>query len=190
MVEKLLQYLLLHKRVALPGIGTLTIVNTPAIYSYTEKKLIAPKSEYILEPRITDQDKNAFIEFLAREDPENATSIRAQWKQFVAAYQLAIFSSILHWNGIGSFEQKSGKVHFQSDYDSQFYFPDIAAEPVIRANSTMTIKVGEDERSKAEMEEILSGKVSKWPWWAYALVIVGLVAVGMAIYWFEYMHKR
>ena len=84
--------------------------------------------------------------------------------------------------GIGSFQKAYEKNYsFHSALSFQEYFPEVVAERIIRSDSNHNVRVGEEDKSRNEMQEILANNVSLKDnsWWIFAIIlaIVGIVAI-------------
>src|SRR5690606_19732628 len=82
---------------------------------------------------------------------------------------------IVNWNGIGKFHQgKDGVVKFDPQPVVVTYEKPVAAEKVIRENSSHQVRVGEDYRTSAQMTEMLftEDDTPKRKWWTLPLVLL------------------
>ncbi len=85
---------------------------------------------------------------------------------------------IIDWNGVGTLSRGlAGEIKFKSAVNNLGYEEPVTAEKVIREKAEHMVRVGEDERTSAEMTEMLNQPEEKKSyWWAYALALA-LLAV-------------
>lgn len=191
MLELILLYLIQNKRIALPGIGLLFIEEKPGRYDYTEKIMRAPTTQYVLHANSNKQNPADFDQYLAEAWNISAEKAKAQWDLFFQQQNdILQQQKTLKWNGIGQFFLGDGGISFLSGFDSKDYFPDIPAVQVIRDNPDMKIRVGEDERTKTQMEAHFAHKKKKIAWWVYLLIVLGVLVMAAAIGYFFYFQKR
>ncbi len=92
--------------------------------------------------------------------------------------------AVINWNGVGTLNKGfAGDIKFTPVTTSMVFEGPIAAEKVIREKSEHMIRVGEDEKTSAEMTEMLSQKEEKKSyWWAYALAVALMAIVFIGWY--------
>jgi hypothetical protein len=83
----------------------------------------------------------------------------------------------INWRGVGTIKKGlGGEIKFQP-HEPVFTEQPVPAEKVLREKAEHTVRVGEEEKTSAEMEEMLAKPEENKPyWWAHALVI-GLLAI-------------
>ena len=87
---------------------------------------------------------------------------------------------VLELKGIGTLTKKASGYSFDANNTIQDFFPDVAAERVIRQNAEHTVKVGEYQKTSTQMhKELQQRKVKKDNWFISALVLgaIGIVAI-------------
>ncbi|WP_153800694.1 hypothetical protein [Foetidibacter luteolus] len=180
MYEALHNYLVLHKQLNLPGIGMLRLEQEPARLDFIEKTLHSPKPAIHF---LTDTPAPArhFYQYLSRWFSFEETDTIRRFNEFVFDLKSDIAGkgkAILP--GIGTIaKNQAGAYTFQTeDIAVEQYFPSIRAERVLRENAEHNIRVGEDEKTSTQMQELLSEKPQSQRWWIAAVI---LAAAGIAV---------
>ncbi len=180
MVDLVARYLSFRKRLSLPGIGTFSVEQLPARLDFPNRLLHAPQS--LLHFSSTAQPDEEFEHWLIEELHTSPVAVKEQQQIFMAGFhQMLSEKNRVEWKGIGSFTKDENKIlHFTSAFESEVTEP-VKAEKVIRKNAEHLVRVGEDEKTNTEMEELLFGgrkKKYKSFWFiALALLLIGLVAI-------------
>ncbi len=157
MYSSIYQYLILHQKASLPGIGTISMQRHPAQYNVAEKAFYPPSYTFELKTG-DDHPSKQFFEWISQ---------REQITEWEAIKQLNDFCSELRnqlsggkevsWEQVGVLK-KNLKGHIV--LDSATVIPGdekaVVVEKVIRENAQHTMRVGERERTSSEMEVILT----------------------------------
>ena len=176
------KYLALNKKLSLPGIGTLVLEDIPARLDFANKTIHSPLSVIRFSSDSTSFN-HQFLDFISQElqvDEEDAfRKVTAILKQLQSNLDS---SGMVELPGIGSFQKAYEKNYsFHSALSFQEYFPEVVAERIIRSDSNHNVRVGEEDKSRNEMQEILANNVSLKDnsWWIFAIIlaIVGIVAI-------------
>ena len=177
MYKELYQYLLQHKELPVPGIGTFLLERKPAVIDFPNKKINPPVYTIALQATTNSTAQNFFtwlgsILHISNHD----AVIRFNDFAFNLKKQVAD-GDIIIWDGVGTISKGlAGDVKFISGAELLLEKP-VTAEKVIRENAGHMVRVGEEEKTSAEMTEMLSKPEEKKSyWWAYALA-VALLAV-------------
>jgi nucleoid DNA-binding protein len=188
MYEELYQYLVQHKSLVMPGIGTFSVERKPAEIDFLNKRMNPPSYAIALQPIVTPASKN-FFNWLADALHISANHADRQFSDFVVDIKNQITSGdIINWNGVGSLSKGlRGDVKFVPSITDLVFEKPVIAEKVIREKSEHMVRVGEDERTSTQMTEMLNQPDEKKSyWWAYALAIA-LLAI-MFIGWYVSEH--
>ena len=180
MVDLIVRFLSTHKRVSLKGIGSFSVEHLPARLDFPNRLLHAP--ETILHYTSDSEEDTIFDEWLMRELRLPSDEIKIQRQNFTDEFKRILNSkNEVEFAGLGRFEKDGNQlIHFTSAFETIVGMP-VVAEKIIRKNTSHSIRVGEEEKTNVEMEELLLRKYRK-PlnlWWliAIALFVSALVAI-------------
>lgn len=176
MYLELYQYLLLHKQLPVPGIGTFSLDRTPARIDFPNKLMYPPVYAFNLQESPGIPAKS-FFHWLGRalHVTDRDAVIRFNDFAFEMKKQIAE-GDLINWNGVGTIiKGLAGEIKF-IPAEPAFKEQPVPAAKVLREKAEHTVRVGEEEKTSVEMEEMLALPAEKrsW-WWAYALV-AGLLA--------------
>jgi hypothetical protein len=181
MYTELYQYLINYKQLSVPGIGTFLLNRNPAEVDFPNKR-INPPSWSVSFRSPASPASNSFFYWLGHilGVSEREAVIRFNDFAFDMRKQIINGSSI-NWKGVGIFTKGlAGEIRFSPEEGGLVTEKPVPAEKVIRERSDHMVRVGEDERTSAEMVEMLSQSDDKKSyWWAWALV-VGLLTIVIA----------
>jgi len=161
------QYLLQHRKLSVPGIGTFLLKREPANLDFANKEIYPPVYTFILKPETASSPKDVILRFNDFYKDLNDTLNR---------------QGEIHWNGLGKIYKNASGVVVLDPVRIQTGNP-LAAHRVLREKAEHMVRVGEDERTSIQMEAMLiPGEEKKSYWWAWALA-VALIAL-MFIGWY------
>jgi nucleoid DNA-binding protein len=181
MVDLVLRYLSFQKKVSLQGIGTFSVEHLPARLDFPNRLLYAPEFilHYSSSAAGTDEQ---FEHWLQNELNVGREDVKTLQQNLSAEFQRTLSEKgEMTLNGLGVFTKDEQKLlHFSSLYETVKGNP-VTAEKIIRKNTSHSILVGEQEKTSAEMTELLTGTKRK-PlnlWWmiALALFLSSLIAI-------------
>lgn len=177
MYPELYQYLLLHKQLPVPGVGTFLLERRPAQIDFPNKQMLPPVYSISMQSSAlipTGKFFNWLGAVLGISQMDAV--IRYNDFAFEVKKQLDKGDTVI-WNGVGVIKKGlAGEIKFAPAEITVTEQP-VPAIKVLREKAEHTVRVGEDERTAAEMEEMLTKPEEKKSyWWAYALAI-GLLAV-------------
>ena len=180
MVDLIVRFLSTHKRVSLKGIGSFSVEHLPARLDFPNRLLHAP--ETILHFTAEAEDDTVFEQWLVQELRQSTDEIKTLRQNFTEEFKRILNSkNEVEFAGLGRFEKDGNQlIHFTSAFETIVGMP-VVAEKIIRKNTSHSIRVGEEEKTNVEMEELLLRKHRK-PlnlWWliAIALFVSALVAI-------------
>jgi nucleoid DNA-binding protein len=188
MYEELYQYLIQHKSLVMPGIGTFSLERKPAEIDFLNKRMNPPSYTVALQPTVVQASKN-FFDWLANALHIPGSDADNKFNDFVVDVKNRISAGdIINWNGVGTLSKGlRGEVKFIPSVTDFVLERPVVAEKVIREKSEHMVRVGEDERTSTQMTEMLNQPDEKKSyWWAYALAIA-LLAI-MFIGWYVSEH--
>ena len=177
MYKELFQFLLLHKELPVPGIGTFLLERSSASVDFPNKQITAPAYQVTLKPGAEPPGKSFFNKLSGLLHQSSRDTV-LQFNDFVFELKKQVMdNAIVDWNGIGSLQKGlAGDIKLLPSSDGWLQAP-VAADKVIREKADHMVRVGEDEMTSAEMTEILNQPEEKKSyWWVYAMII-GILSV-------------
>lgn len=186
MYAELYQYLIQHEQLPVPGIGTFLVERIPAAVNFPERKIEPPVYGISLQPVSNSPSKNFFIWLgAALQVSDREAVIRYNDFSFDLKSQLS-GGDIVNWNGVGQLSKGlAGDIKFIPQ-EKRSLESSVKAEKVMREKAEHMVRVGEDEKTSAEMTELLSHTDEKKShWWAFALIVTVLSVMFIGWYFSE-----
>lgn len=183
MYGELYQYLILHKELHLPGVGTLLYEKQPAHIDITEKMVYPPSHFISFEHNNSTPTKNFFSWLGAKLGTSERDAVR-RFNDFLYDLRNQISTgNKLQWSGIGVLSKGlSGETKFEAESAIHTSGSPIPAVKVLREHAEHTVRVGEDHRTSVQMRELLhAGEEGKRSWWwllALILLILSIIFIG------------
>ena len=179
MQNQIASYLFQHKTCPLPGLGTLSVLNSGAEADFTNKSIAAPKS--FIQFNNTETDTAALLNYLAATSGGNAHEVSEALDHFCDNLKNKITKQDVQLESIGSFfADASGKINFKQEELPAAFTQPVFAERVIHPDAEHQILVGDMETTNTVMTEFLAPKSAvkdRWWIWAIALGTIGLLAL-------------
>jgi CCDC81-like prokaryotic HU domain 2 len=184
--KQIASYLFQYKTCPLPGLGTLSVVNSAAESDFTNKTFSAPRSIVHFEQSETDPD--GLLNYL---------SVKTGADKYEATEALSHFCDNLkqqmtdqtdvQLDNIGSFfVDDSGTINFKQEELPAALMQPVFAERVIHPDAEHQILVGDKETTNTVMTEFLAPKSeTKDRWWIWAIVLGALGLLTLLIYFTE-----
>jgi hypothetical protein len=188
MVEVLNSYLVQHKSLSIPGLGTIYVERKPAQSDFINKQIIAPSYHYRFDRYFDAPDKDFFTYLAAQKEIADYEAIRwyNEW-----AYELRNkirTQEQVEWENVGVLKTDvSGEVVFEAQQNLVSYLVPVPAERVIRTNAQHTMLVGDREVTNKAMTDYLNEEtvyVEKESWWIYALILATIATVVIFFHFF------
>lgn len=173
MYGTLYQYFILHKQLNVPGIGTFQLERKPAVSDFPNKLIYPPSYAISLHHSNASPAMN-FFGWLGKALDINDREAVIRFNDFAFELKRKILSGDrVKWDGVGTLSSGlAGEIRFESAFKEVIAVEPVKAEKVIRDKSEHTVRVGEDEKTSAEMLEYLNQPAEqKNYWWAMALAI-------------------
>ncbi len=177
MYGELYQYLILHKQLNMPGIGTFLLERKPANIDFVNKIAEPPAYTVALHHGNVSPSKNVFSWLATTLDISDLDAIK-RFNEFVVDIKNKVVAGDkFYWDGVGVFSKgMAGEIRFEATLKDMKAGTAIPAVKVIRENAEHTVRVGEQQKTSSEMMELLAPAGKKGlQWWGIAL-IVGLLA--------------
>ncbi len=187
MISLVKSYLLQHKSVSIPGLGTIYVERIPAQSDFVNRQLLPPTYHYRFD-RYFDTPGKDFLLFYRHAKISRIFEAMRLFNEWALNLRNSISgeNQSAELEGIGSISRNSsGDVVFEPAGKPQSYDIEIAAERIIRSNSKHGILVGDKETSNVEMNEYYTEEIhkEKLAWWIYAVIIA---AIALIIIFFNY----
>ena len=188
MIQLINNYLLQHKSVSIPGLGTIYVERIPAQSDFINKQLLPPSYHYRFD-KYFDAPGKEFFSFLAamKSIPEyEAIKVYNEWAMGVRNSIGANKPAML--DGIGTLKRDtSGDVVFEPLSTLRTYDVAVPAQRIIRTNARHTMLVGDKETTTVDMtgyfQKVHKEKAS---WWIYALILAALSLVAIFFHYFKH----
>ena len=184
----LYSYLLQHKSLSIPGLGTIFIERVPARSDFVNKQLLPPAYHFRFNKYFDAPGKDFFAYLALQQKMADYEAIRwyNEW-----AYELRNKISsenpvtleklgVLH-------KDFSGEISFEAERPVPSYLEAVPAKRVIRSQSKHTVLVGDREFSNQQAAEFLHEEtiVEKESWWIYALVLTAFSLIVLFFHFYK-----
>jgi nucleoid DNA-binding protein len=183
MYRELYQYLILHKQLNLPGIGTFSVEKRPEDFDIADKIVRSPAFTITLLAASNIPPKN-FFTWLGSKLSITEREAVIRFNDFLFELNKQFSSgNKLEWSGVGTLSKGlAGDIRFETFVKDHSPASSVPAIKVLRENAEHTIRVGEEERTSVQMKEILhhaEAKKGSW-WWPVALIIliISIIFIG------------
>jgi hypothetical protein len=189
MVAALNSYLVQHKSLSIPGLGTIYVERMPARSDFVNKQIIPASYHYRFDRYFDAPDKDFFTYLAARTEIADYEAIRwyNEW-----AYELRNrirTQQEVKWDNVGVLRTSvSGEIVFEAQQNLVSFFNPVPAERVIRTNAQHTVLVGDREVTNTAMTDYLNEEtvyVEKESWWIYALILATIAMVVIFFHFFQ-----
>lgn len=187
MLEVLNGYLIQHKSISIPGLGTIYLERMPAMNDFTNRQVHPPSYRFRFDKYFDAPDKDFFHFLAANKNIPEYEAIK-QYNEFAYDLRNRIRQEErFEWPEVGVLTKDGGEIHFESTTPLTYLQP-VTAERVIRQDAQHAILVGDKETTTQDMSELLSEGtfVERESWWIYALI---LFAIGVVILFFHFFRS-
>lgn len=184
MYGELYQYLVLHKRLSLPGIGTFQVERKPADIDFANKVVNPPSYSIALHHGVTGPSRKLF-DWLSRAFDIPEREAISRFNDFAFDIKEQVMSGRrLEWSGVGVLSKGlAGEIRFEPSVSDWTLGTPVPAVKVIREKAEHTIRVGESQKTSTEMLELLNPAASRRSYaWVVALVLLILSFIFIAWY--------
>lgn len=186
MYGELYQYLVLHKQLNIPGIGTFQLERKPATIDFVGKVVNPPAYLVALHHGNVAPSKKIFS-WLAEAFDISERDALSKFNDFAFEIRDKLMAGDrLYWDGLGTLSKgMAGEIRFDADLKAGKSAEAIPAQKIIRENSEHAVRVGEEEKTSTEMRERLATVKTKRTYWWVAALILGLLAIIFLIWYFS-----
>jgi hypothetical protein len=153
MFNTLYEYLVLHKQLSLPGVGTLHLQRISSQLDYGHKMISAPRYTFYIDTASDKPSKNLFEWLSAAKGISEWDAIR-----MVNDFSFELKKNIsaareVHWKNVGIISRnETGSITLVPE--EIILEQPVIAEKVTREHAAHTVLVGDMEKSSVEMDEI------------------------------------
>lgn len=179
MQDTLYEFLLLNKKLSLPGIGTISLCQNSAQHDFSDKQFTAPSFYFIIESRDDKPSKKLFdwlsssLGITEWDAIKSVNDFSFALKKKLSEYGEASWEKVgvIRRNNNGDLKLDPQNISLQGE-------PPVTAEKVIRVKAEHTVLVGEQEKTSVEMEEYFSGSPAKKNYtWLIAAILTALALI-------------
>jgi hypothetical protein len=184
MYSELYEYLILNRQLSVPGIGTFFLERKPAETDLSHRQINAAAYTISLKHNNATPNKKFFY-WLAEKMNISFPEAIVKFNGFSYDLKNQVMSgNKVVWDKVGTLSKwLTNEIRFEPDLKDQHLDPPVSATKIIREKAEHTVRVGEEEKTSAEMSELLSEeKMSGSYWWAPALIAAILLIIVLAIY--------
>lgn len=184
MFVELYRYFITHKQLAMPGIGTFQLERKPASVDFPNKLINAPSFSIALHHGSTMPGKH-FFAWLGHALKLGDRDAVIRFNDFAFELRRRIQNGDhINWQGMGKLSLGlAGEIRFEPALKDAVLEAPVKAEKVIRDKAEHTVRVGEDEKTSAEMIEMLGQPTAKKNYWWAAALVIGILAT-MFLGWY------
>jgi hypothetical protein len=178
-LELLRKYLVYHRKVTIPSVGSIYVLHEPARYDVADKRILAPG--YRIEFDEANQVDAGQVEFLSQELRTDKDAAQNEMLLFGDKLAKVIKQQPFEWTGIGEFVMEQNKINFHPKLFNGLLPVD--APKVIHQGAQHVIRRGETEFTSAfeQQEAVVIPRRIKATTIGWILFIA---AVGFLIAWF------
>jgi hypothetical protein len=184
MYGELYQYLILHKQLNIPGIGTFLLERKPADIDFVNKIANPPAYTVALHHGNSTPSKNVFS-WLASSLNISELDALTRFNEFALDIKNRVLTGDkLQWNGIGTLSKgMAGEIRFEASLKGMEAGTPVPAKKVIRENAEHNVRVGEQDKTSSEMIDLLAPPAEKKTvGWGIALIAGLLAFIFIALY--------
>ncbi len=186
MHNQIASYLFQNKTCPLPGLGTLSLLNSGAEADFTNKLIAAPKN--FIQFTDIETDSTGLLNYLSDTTGGTKYEVTEALDHFCDDLRNKITQQPdVQLENLGSFfVDGSGKINFKQEELHTAFVQPVFAERVIHPDAEHNILVGDKETTNTVMTELLAPKSeTKDRWWIWAIVLGAIGLIAMLIYFIE-----
>ena len=186
MQKQIASYLFQHKTCPLPGLGTLSVLNSGAEADFTNKLITAPKS--FIQFSNAETDTAGLLNYLVLTTGADKYEVTEALDHFCDNLKNKIADqSDMQIESIGTFfVDGSGNINFTPQELPTAFVQPVFAERVIHPDAEHQILVGDKETTNTVMTGYFNETpVVKDRWWIWAIVLSVTGLIALIIYFTE-----
>ena len=187
MRDSLYEFLILHQKLSLPGIGTIVLSRNPSQHDVAGRSFTPPSYLFRIESKNDKPSKKLFDWLSAVKGISEWEAIRALNDLSLELKKKLSDEGEASWEKIGVFRRdNNGDIRLDSPAGPMQGEKPLAAEKVIRVKAEHTVLVGERERSSVQMEEYFAHSSPKRNYaWIVAVILTVLAIMFVGWYFSE-----
>ena len=187
MQDTLYEFLLLNKKLSLPGIGTISLCKDSAQHDLPNKQFTAPSFYFTIESRNDKPSKKLFDWLSSSFGITEWDAIRSINDFSFDLKKKLSENGEVAWANVGMIRRdNNGDLKIDQQSISLQSEQPITAEKVIRLKAEHTVLVGEQEKTSVEMEEYFSGSPTRKNYsWLIAVILTALAVLFIGWYFSE-----
>jgi len=187
MQDPLYEFLLLNKKLSLPGIGTIALCQNSALLDFSNKQFTAPSFYFTIESRNDKPSKKLF-------DWLSSSLGITEWDAIksVNDFSFALKNKLsetgeVNWENVGMIRRdNNGDLKLETQNILLQSEQPVTAQKVIRVKAEHTVLVGEQEKTSVEMEEYFAESPAKKNYtWLIAVILTVLAVMFIGWYFSE-----
>jgi len=187
MQDILYEFLLLNKKLSLPGIGTISLRQHSAQHDIPDKQFTAPSFYFTIESRNDKPSKKLFDWLSSSFGITEWDAIRSINDFSLDLKKKLSENGEVAWANVGTI-RRDNKGDLKLDPQNILLQSEqpVIAEKVIRVKAEHTVRVGEQEKTSVEMEEYFSGSPARKNYsWLIAVILTALAMIFIGWYFSE-----
>lgn len=187
MQDTLYEFLVLNKKLSLPGIGTISLCQSSAQHDISNKQFTAPEFYFTIESRNDTPSKKLFDWLSSSLGITEWDAIRSVNDFSFALRQKLSESGEVSWENVGMIRRdNNGDLKLDGQNILLQSEQPVVAEKVIRVKAEHIVLVGEKEKTSVEMEEYFAGSPAKKNYsWLIAIILTVLAVMFIGWYFSE-----
>src|SRR5690606_13128956 len=152
MLEYVTAYLIQHKSISIPGLGTIYVERIPAQSDFVNRQLLPPAYHLRFDRYFDSPDREFFVYLSARKGMPDYEAIR-EYNEWAQQLRNEIDNQQeVKLQGLGLLARdESGNIVFESEGALQTYDVVVPSQRIIRTNASHQILVGDKEMTNVEM---------------------------------------
>ncbi len=155
--ELLHDYFIQNGSVTLPGVGTFRMLRISAQVDFASRKMLPPSYTIRFDHRQDTAQRELFDYVAQRIGSTDLEAIRQVNSHAFELRNQLLNGSPVSWEGFGTILPDAGSgFQFEPERLSYNFIPGVSADRVIRQGAEHSVRVGDQEKSRSEMEEILT----------------------------------
>lgn len=153
MFSLITKYLLQHKRVSIPQVGSFELKSRPPELDIADKKLLAPV--FITEYSASDEVTEHQFRYFSQAQGADKERVEQDLRLFGQRLKEALRRRSVNWNGFGTLQSIDRSIVFEPEEIRLASLQPLDASRVIRQNAGHRVLVGEQDLSSQQATDIL-----------------------------------